>query len=170
MPSSHDLAFPLIVIDFEATALTLESYPIEVGVAVAAGPFTPITTWSTLIAPQNAWDMTAQWDPDAQRVHGISRRDLRQGMSAREAMIALNDAVGPSDAWCDGGHYDAYWLETLANAAGVRPSFKLCDIGTLLAANPRSASRYREVLARQATPHRAGPDAALICAALAEAM
>lgn len=43
---------PLVVIDFEATALTLESYPIEVGIArIEDEDCCPIVSWSSLIAP-----------------------------------------------------------------------------------------------------------------------
>ena len=83
-----------MVIDFEATALTLESYPIEVGVARAMTPEGPVSTWSALISPDPSWNVPAQWDPDAERVHGISRWDLRSGTGARDVMTALNAWVG----------------------------------------------------------------------------
>lgn len=68
--------FPLVVMDFEASALTLDSYPIEVGVAIATTPSSSIETWSSLIAPAPDWDLASHWDPDAERIHGISRWDL----------------------------------------------------------------------------------------------
>jgi hypothetical protein len=54
---------PLAIIDFEASALTLKSYPIEVGVAIATSFSTPIVNWSSLIVPAPNWDLASQWDP-----------------------------------------------------------------------------------------------------------
>jgi len=160
------LRFPLVVMDFEASALTLDSYLIEVGVAIAASPSSSIATWSSLIAPDPDWDLTSQWDPDAERMHGISRWDLRQGKTARDVMLALNRLVATNaQVWCDGGHYDAHWLQTLARAAECQLHFALCDIGAAIRAD-RLRGRYLEALNRSVAPHRAGPDAERICAAL----
>jgi hypothetical protein len=159
--------FPLIVIDFEATALTNQSYPIEVGIAIAERSRGPMQTWSLLIKPAPAWDMATHWDPDAERLHGISRWDLRSGATARHAMEKLNALIGPiGHAWCDGGDYDRRWLAILADAAGAHPRFELRDVLVGLESDQLLQSRYREALASSRPPHRAGPDAARICAAL----
>ena len=119
------------------------------------------------LAPDAAWDVSAQWDLDAERVHGISRWDLRSGIGARDAMTALNNWVGDVDVvWCDGGHYDVHWLETLADAAGAEPKFTLGDLSAVLAANHTRRDSYLEFINRSQPPHRAGPDAERICAAL----
>jgi hypothetical protein len=158
---------PLIVIDFEATALTLQSYPIEVGVARLDRTGGELACWSTLIAPDPAWNMTDQWDPDAQRVHGISRWQLRGGMAPAAAMAALDEWIGPcATVWCDGGLYDAHWLQTLAAAAGITPRFSLHDLDTWLRESPSLAAAYQRELSASSRPHRAGPDAVRMCLAL----
>ena len=127
--SRQGLAFPLVVIDFEATALSLQSYPIEVGVARAVDARSPFDTWSTLIIPDASWDLSSQWDPDAQAIHGIAKRDLRDGLSARGAMLALNAWLGDAGCvWCDGGQYDLHWLNALSAAAGIawKGQIRLC--------------------------------------------
>lgn len=114
---SRLLQFPIAVIDFEATALTLTSHPIEVGLAIARGSDIAIEVWSALIQPPPQWNISAEWDPDAEKLHVISRRELQSGIPPRQAMTALNRlAVGLDVIWCDGGHYDAYWLNLLAAA------------------------------------------------------
>lgn len=159
--------FPLAVIDFEASALTRESFPIEVGIAIAVNPSASIMTWSSLVAPAPRWDLASQWDPDAERIHGISRWSLRQGKAPRETMLMLNDLLGSvQHIWCDGGHYDVRWLNVLAEAAGVYPVVELRDIGTALRAHDEVSARYREALEQSRAPHRAGPDAERICVAL----
>ncbi len=167
--SNSNFTFPIAVIDFEATALTHSSYPLEVGVALMQHPCAPIETWASLIAPDPAWDLASQWDPDAERLHGISRRDLAKGASPCNVMRQLNELVGAIGyAWCDGGGYDRHWLATLGDAAGIQPGFELRDINAAIGVDQLSAAGYRKALGRSKAPHRAGPDAERVCAALAE--
>ncbi|OJW66434.1 MAG: hypothetical protein BGO57_04135 [Sphingomonadales bacterium 63-6] len=166
------LTFPLVVLDFEATALALTSYPIEVGVAVLKKPGAKIRSWSSLIKPDPRWDMAAQWDRDAERLHGINQRMLREGKHPRAVMAELN-ALIPSGTtvWCDGGLYDAHWLATLTQASSFVASFELGDLGAeLRRGDGQVLNRYLAASADQLRPHRAGVDAVLICAALAAAI
>lgn len=164
-----DVIYPLAVIGFEASAQTLESFPIEVGIAQVADVDCPVVSWSSLIAPAPEWDMQAQWDPDAQRVHGITPWQLRDGSDPAYVMRELNRRARDSGTvFCDGGHCDAYWLRTLSAAAGVEPEFALGDIGELLAQHPAVRQAYRAALQRSTAPHRAGPNAHRICAALVD--
>lgn len=163
--------FPLVVIDFEASALTLDSYPIEVGIARAEDRTLHITSWSALIAPAPTWDLGAQWDPDAQRVHGIRPWQLRQAPNARDVMLDLNRRVGTAGTvWCDGAMYDMHWMRTLAVAAGIEPAFTLGDIANLLDQHPTAKDVFNRILAKSSAPHRAGPDAHRLCSALARAL
>lgn len=162
--------YPIVVLDFEATALSLDSYPIEVGIAILAEAGGEIETWSWLIKPDADWDMSARWDPDAERVHGISRWDLRQGNDPASVMAALNALIPGGQVWCDGGPYDEAWLMTLARAAKTEPAFSLRDIGPVLRNDERALARYQAISVQHPRPHRAGPDAATICAAIAEAV
>jgi hypothetical protein len=149
----------------------LDSFPIEVGVAIATDCFAPIVSWSALIAPVPDWDLASLWDPDAERIHGISQLSLRQGKVPAEVMRTLNQLVAAgTPVWCDGGHYDVHWLGTLGQAAGVRHIFELRDIGTALSNDAEARNRYLEALNRSKAPHRAGPDAERICAALVHAV
>lgn len=161
------LQFPLAVIDFEATALTATSYPIEVGLAIARTIDSEIEVWSALIQPHPDWDIVGQWDPDAQKLHGISRGDLRCGISTHDAIVTLNRlAAGNAVLWCDGGIYDAQWLAVLSAAGGTNPAFALADVSTFLQNRLANAEQYRRFIADSRVPHRAGPDAKRICEAL----
>jgi hypothetical protein len=126
-----------------------------------------MSTWSALIAPAPTWDTDANWDPDAQKIQGISRWQTRQGASPQQVMQTLNvRCKGVGVVWCDGGHYAACWLRTLAEAAGVEPAFSLADISTLFKPVSAQHQRYVGDLNVTKAPHRAGPDAARIGAAL----
>lgn len=164
-------SYPLAVIDFEASALTLDSYPIEVGIAIVAAPASAVDSWSALIKPDTDWNMEARWDPDAQRVHGISRWDLREGISPRAAVLALNARIpSGSTVFCDGGNYDAHWLAALAQAADLAPTFQLADLRAQLREDEQLWTRLHEALGNTSPPHRAGPDALRLCAALHQAI
>lgn len=163
-----DLQWPLVVIDFEATALSTDSYPIEVGIAMAASSDASIETWSTLIKPDPSWAIEEQWDPDAERIHKISRWSLRDGMASPDVMRELNGRVAQGvQVWCDGGYYDEAWLHTLARASGLAPTFELHDLSETLQRNPDARQCYIAALAVSGpTPHRAGQDAQRILGSL----
>ena len=163
------LSWPVAVIDFEASSLEQDSYPIEVGLALWSGPSESVLGWSTLIRP--AWDWTANghWSPASAKVHGIRGRDLlARGHEPARVAKALNETLGPgTTAWCDGGPYDAYWMQALFKAGDVEPVFKLADWHQLVATIGREArERALDWLERAAMRHRARADAELLLLAL----
>lgn len=161
---------PLACIDFEATSLSLDSFPIEVGIAIATAPGQPVLVWSTLIRPAPDWQIAADWDRAAERTHKIPRSDLRDGRRPGEVAATVNRLVARiGQAWCDGDKYDAHWLATLYAAAGARPAFQLCDVSGPFARDRRLRARVADLLAAHKAPHRAGPDAARLCSALLQA-
>lgn len=161
------LNYPLAVIDFEASGLGSDSYPIEVGVALARAPGAVVESWSTLIRPHPTW-AGAKWDGKAERVHGIPLAALADGLTPAATLTRLNALLGPiGHAWCDGGGYDQHWFERLCKAAPlVKPAFVLWDIAGLFVLDRRAHNRFADAIARTEPPHRAGPDAARVCGAI----
>jgi hypothetical protein len=149
----------MITIDFEASCLPRHgySYPIEVGIADANG-------WSRvwLIRPHRSWHGW-DWTEEAQNLHGISYdRLLREGEPVGDVANALRQALTGhrviADSWID-----AYWLETLAAAAGTFLPSKIGHISTVM---DELGSTAQEIIAAQAEldyqgfrRHRAGDDA-----------
>lgn len=161
------MRFPLAVIDFEASSLSMESYPIEAGLALAKGSDAPIEVWSTLIRPDADWIERGDWDPEAEQTHKIRIAELQAGMEPLRVAETLNLLLGPIGmAWSDGGAYDGHWLRTLYVTAGIKPSFALWDIAALFTLDRRMHNRFAERLAQTDAPHRAGLDAERICTAL----
>lgn len=104
------------VIDVEASGLSTEAYPIEVGVVLGTGRY-----YSNLIRPCEEWQY---WCVEAEAIHGISFDDLRrQGQPVdivcRDLNALLKDETVYSDCWVK----DSEWLNKLYGAAGIRPSF-----------------------------------------------
>ena len=163
--------FPLILLDFEASSLSDDSYPIEVGVAVALTLDEPIRVWSSLIQPVREWTFRHDWDPAAERVHHIPAALLATGQISSEVAKALNTIIGPvGHAYCDGGHYDGFWLERLFKAARIEPAFALWDLARLFLLNRTLFRRFGALLANDEPPHRAGEDATRLCSALTRAV
>jgi hypothetical protein len=161
------MKFPLIIVDFEASSLNMESYPIEVGVAVAKDLSGSVGVWSSLIIPDPEWVQGGDWDPASQGTHGISRESLARGRHPAEVAAILDMIITPhGHAWCDGGRYDGHWLKTLFRAARMKPGFDVWDVAGLFSLDRELRNRFGEVMSRSAPPHRAGEDALRICTAL----
>lgn len=106
------------VLDVEASGFGPQSYPIEVGWALADG-----RVGCVLVRPAPAWTF---WDPEAERVHGI-RRDVleRYGHAPSEVARRLNVELGGQVVYCDGWGHDYTWLARLYDEADMQPAFQL---------------------------------------------
>lgn len=161
------LPFPFAVIDFEASSLSDErSYPIEVGIAIARSETESIRVWSSLIRPTPEWLARGTWSARSTAVHGITQDELASGPSPGEVARVLNAIAATIPRWfCDGGDWDAHWLRRLFDAARLAPPFGLEDISILIGSLEQQASMV-DALDAIPTPHRAGPDAERLCAAI----
>lgn len=113
-------------LDFEASGLSDQSYPIEVGYSLPDGH-----GHSLLINPQTASGVWQYWDDYAeQEIHQISRQELyREGWQVVEVCLHLNAVLGQYEyVFCD-SQWDLFWLGRLYQAAHMRPSFTLTEIG-----------------------------------------
>jgi hypothetical protein len=150
---------PPLFLDFEASCLPRDgrSFPIEVGLADGRG-------WarSWLIQPAPAWaDWT--WTSEAEALHGISRDMLsHSGMLPHDVLVALNHWAAGRDVYAD-HDLDRRWLATLADAAGIAPSFRLRHISEWIDAHGPSdlalLAAKAHADASAPTRHRAGWDA-----------
>jgi hypothetical protein len=169
MLEAHErLPWPLIVLDFEASALGMRSFPIEVGLAIWPSLRSKINVWSTLIKPTEGWLAKGVWKAEAEAIHGLSSADLADGMHPAEVMAKLNELVSGTPCWCDGGSQEDYWLGTLGYAAGALPTFKLRDWDALGGALSKDGYRRMvEWMEHHPAPHRAGADAERLMRAIA---
>lgn len=104
-----DLAF----IDFEASSLGPESYPIEVGWAHAGG------SGAVLIRPEPGW---TDWNPAAAEVHGLSREQLLvEGVPAREAADLLLRQAAGRQLVSDAPERDMAWMARLLALTDLAP-------------------------------------------------
>ena len=114
--------------------------------------------------------MKAVWDPDAEKLHGITLWQLRRdGRPPLEIAAQMNRSARSSRAFADSPVDDERWLKLLFREAAIEPSFTIsavnADLLTAQAATKLGwdAAAYEEAKARvsEASPvrHRAEADA-----------
>lgn len=105
---------PTHFIDFEASGIAPDSYPIEVAVV------SPGSEYQALITPAPYWD---HWSHDAEDMHGISRDQLFcEGRLPLEVALQLNELF-EGKTLCSDNPVDCFWLDVLYEAAGIEPTF-----------------------------------------------
>ncbi len=127
---------------YDCEASCLGGYPIEIGWAYVDEATGEIVSESHLIRPPVAWNILAQWDPDAQKLHGIEYDDLlKHGSPPAEIAARMNAALAGRDLHSDSPPDDEAWLRKLYEAAGIVPGFTV------------SATHAAKVIALKARQH-----------------
>jgi hypothetical protein len=170
--SFHTVAFepatrlrPLIFLDFEASALTPGSWPVEIGYAwIEDGR---VRSRASLIAPRPEWSMD-DWSASAAGVHGIARTELADAPAA-DAVAAETDAFAGFDVVSDNPRWEQIWLDRLRTGRDRR--IEVRPLARVIAErlDEDAASTLACALFRSDSPHRAGPDAERLAAAWATA-
>lgn len=100
-----------VFLDFEASSLSKQSYPIEVGWVREDG-----TGESHLIRPAPGW---TEWDERAAAVHGITREQLQREGEPHEQVCARLLAVFEQNVvLASAPSWDGHWLSMLLRASG----------------------------------------------------
>jgi hypothetical protein len=136
-------------IDFEASGLGPDSWPVEVGWAHVGQE-----AHSLLIQPHATWALD-KWNPVAERMHGLTIEGLQaDGHAVADVCDALDRELIGAHVYCDALLYDGFWLSVLYDAAVRAPKFELVDLQDLLStiSSPRDIARA-EVLADTSEPH-----------------
>ena len=103
-------------IDFEASGIAPDSYPIEVAVVSSE------TSFSSLIAPARYW---THWSFDAQDIHGLSQDQLHQEGDTAVSVARNMNQLFSGLVLCSDSPQDGFWLDVLYEAADLIPTFEL---------------------------------------------
>lgn len=155
--AGHEADGSIAFIDLEASGLFPNSWPVEVGWAVAHKNI----DGAVLIRRAPGWSDDA-WDPKAESLHGLSRDFIdANGEPAPAVCQKLNAALAGRQVYADAPAWDGYWLYRLFQAGGCKPAFVLNDFGTLMRplVGGREAALFDAAEARAPRCHRALPDA-----------
>ncbi|HDY84302.1 MAG TPA: hypothetical protein ENH74_01275 [Methylophaga sp.] len=113
--------YPLFI-DFEASSLSVKSYPIEVAWSLEDG-----TIEGYLINP-DAIEGWTDWDVFAESIHGISKEQLSiEGKDPKWVVQRMNEVLDGKVLLTNAYEYDLDWCETLFKAAGEYMLFNLGD-------------------------------------------
>src|SRR5215203_4879026 len=110
-----------VFLDFEASSLGKQGYPIEVAWAFASGE-----EESHLIRPAASW---TDWDTKAGRIHGISREQLKsEGTALDDVAQRMVSVLTGRALYATAPSWDGKWLSKLLRAAGLpRHALRLED-------------------------------------------
>lgn len=156
------------MLDFEASSLSLESWPIEVGLSWLEGGETQ--TWSSLIRPAPEWEMS-DWSAQSAAVHGIAIEALLDAPTALAVIDNLFNNLAGKTMLSDAPDFEQRWLARLLNAAGrtSAPSIRDYHHISFHLFSGLALDMLYESLERNIAPHRAGPDSARLAKAWAKA-
>jgi hypothetical protein len=130
----EDAVLPCFI-DFEASSLSPESYPIQVAWSLPDG-----RVFDHFIDPRGVSSWT-DWDDDAEwEIHRISRALLHDvGAPPQKVAVRMNAMLAGMTLYADGLPYDQLWLDTLFEASGLRPAFRLASFQELIYATVPAA-------------------------------
>ena len=156
-----------VFLDFEASSLSKDSYPIEVGWVLVNGE-----AEAHLIRPAHDW---TDWDDEAALTHGISRDTLlSEGQAPKQVAERMIEALTPHELFASAPSWDGKWLSVLLRGAGFpRHQLRLRDTQVVFEEAARARlgdgatgqqvsqliEAARAISARQPTAHRALADA-----------
>src|ERR1700674_5615168 len=154
---------------YDCEASSLDGMPIEIGWAFVDSPSGEIRSEGHLIKPPAHWDMKPVWNPDAEKLHGITLRQLlRDGRPPLEIAARMNQVLSRRELFSDNPVFDKRWLRLLFAEAGIQPTFTVSPVNADLLTSQFAAklgwdpASYEEAMADidQATPirHRAEAD------------
>ncbi|WP_338662574.1 transcriptional regulator [Pararoseomonas sp. SCSIO 73927] len=111
----------IVFLDFEASGLGKRGFPIEVGWVFESGE-----EEAHLIRPAPEWE---EWDPSAERIHGLSRETLaREGEPHDAVARRMVERLDGHALFASAPSWDGQWLSRLLRAAGLpRHALRLRD-------------------------------------------
>jgi DNA polymerase-3 subunit epsilon len=147
-------------LDFEASSLGLDSWPVEIGLSWIDQNL-EVQTFESLIQPDPEWSEDA-WSDVSALVHNIPRRDLDAAPDVQTVAANFLEALDGRIALSDAPPFERHWLDQLFSAASVTDHVSIHDFDaiTLAAFSPRALDFLYERLERITAPHRAGADSA----------
>jgi len=156
-------------LDFEASSLSEESWPIEVGLSwLEAGE---VQTWSTLIRPAPDWNLS-DWAPQSAVVHGIALEELEDAPIADNVVGDLLKNLGDRVLVSDAPEFETRWLSRLMKAGtqAAIPTIEDYHRVSFASFSGLALDMLYETLEQRTAPHRAGPDSARLSHAWRKAM
>ena len=111
---------------YDCEASCIGGLPIEIGWASIDTSTGEIQSESHLVKPPLHWDMQPVWDPDAEKLHGISLEQLlAQGRPPFKVARRMNEVLTGGELFSDAPADDERWLRIIFDEAGLDPAFTI---------------------------------------------
>jgi hypothetical protein len=157
----------IVFYDIEASSLSPESYPVEVGWAEVL-PDGSVRGEAMLVHRAPGW---LDWSMEAQSIHGITRGQLKtHGRPIEEVITALDAVFGTGVVFSDHPSSEVVWTDCLYRVAGRKRRWRVGDALPLLSATAatKEDSAWLQVRLQEQRLHRADADARVFAEAYAE--
>jgi len=166
--STHSHLRSFRFLDFEASGLGPTSWPIEVGISRLQidEKTVSVKTWSSLVQPEQSWEMRA-WSDQSAQIHGITLECLFDAPPARSVAATVLRELNHCTVLSDAPKHETQWLDQLLSVNGHAGMIPVDDFHetTLAMFDSLALDNLYEFLERHRAPHRAGPDSARLAAA-----
>jgi len=111
---------------YDCEAFCIGDLPIEINWAFIDTATGEIQSESHLVKPPLHWDMQPVWDPDAEKLHGISLEQLNaQGHPPFEVARRMNEVLAGRELFSDAPADDERWLRIIFDEAGLHLAFTI---------------------------------------------
>ena len=118
---------PTHFIDLDASGITPDSYPIEVGVGFPGGEY------QALIQPASYWE---NWSCDAQDMQQLTREKLMSEGQLPLLVAQEMNHLFDGKILCSDNSADCFWLDVLCEAAGIEPTFSAHPLEIFIGREP----------------------------------
>ena len=130
------------VVDVETSGLEPKKHHvIQVGVVVTDGEGTILDRWSSLVGPRSRWFFRV----GPRRVHGISRRDVRNAPPARDVMLELARRIDGARFVAHNAPFDLAFLRRTAadSCVDLHIEAPVCTLRLSRALDPQRTRSHR---------------------------
>jgi hypothetical protein len=111
---------------YDCEASCINGLPIEIGWAFVDMSTGRIQSESHLVKPLARWDIQTVWDPDAEKLHGISLEQLlAHGRPPFEIARRMNEVLAGRELFSDGPADDEHRLRIILDEMGPDATFTI---------------------------------------------
>lgn len=149
----------LVFIDLEASSLSEDSWPIELGICWL-DEREKLRTQSKLIKPHPGWPLSG-WSDASQKIHRIALAELENADDATDVAEWACEVLAGALLVSDAVDFDQMWLDRLMDTISSSRSLKLTSVQEVARRrfSNDAMSMFFRAYARGRSTHRAADDA-----------
>jgi DNA polymerase III epsilon subunit-like protein len=149
-----------IFFDVEASGLSDDSYPIEVGIIGKGKQYSSLIKpyVDPMVDPAKENRSWTYWSSQSQAIHKITRKQLEKEGQPIDVVCNEINEIFKGETICSDSKFDPFWLDILFDKAGIEMQFKCINLTRYLDKTFIEKLAY-ELPTGDRVVHRALPDA-----------